>query len=93
MIRDVADLEIYRRSLEDLNFVYQLAKQIPESHRKLRRQIVESAEGVPPQIAEGFAKKQSILVYRSLETLITFWRFLFLHFGKGKVVAASKKET
>lgn len=59
MIYDVMDLDVYKRSLKVLNLVYQLEKQIPRSHYKLALQFISSAEGVPAQIAEGFAKRRS----------------------------------
>jgi four helix bundle protein len=59
MIYDVTDLEVYNRSLKTLALVYQLEKQIPNSHFQLRKQLTSAAEGVPAQIAEGFAKRRS----------------------------------
>lgn len=59
MIRDVTDLEIYRLGLELLEPVYELANLIPMSHRKLKYQLIDCAEKIPPQIAEGFGKKRS----------------------------------
>lgn len=60
MIRDVTDLVVYKNSLRLLRPVYRLAGLIPEQHRKLRGQIIESTESIPPLIAEGFAKKRSV---------------------------------
>lgn len=59
MIRDVTDLRVYKDALNNLPLVYKLAGQIPDSHRKLRTQIIECGEGIAPQIAEGFGKKDS----------------------------------
>ena len=59
MIRDVTDLKVYKNALEYLPLVYDLASQIPERHRKLRNQLIECAEAIPAQIAEGFGKKRS----------------------------------
>lgn len=58
-IYDVTDLKVYQRALKALKLIYKLAKQIPLTHQRLRTQIVNSAEAVPPLIAEGFAKKDS----------------------------------
>jgi len=58
-IYDVTDLKVYRQSLGSLRLVYKLAGQVPKTHLKLKRQIIESAESIPPLIAEGFAKKSS----------------------------------
>ena len=59
MIRDVTDLKVYINALENLPLVYDLASQIPERHRKLRSQLIEAAEAIAAQIAEGFGKKRS----------------------------------
>lgn len=59
MIYDVTDLEVYNRAIKALDIVYQLEKQIPNSHYKLRIQLTSAAEGVPAHIAEGFAKRRS----------------------------------
>ena len=59
MIRDVTDLQVFKNALENLPLVYDLASQIPESHRKLRGQIIECGESIPAHIAEGFGKKRS----------------------------------
>lgn len=58
-IYDVTDLKVYNRALSALKIIYKLSFQIPESHFKLRGQIVSSAESIPPLIAEGFGKKSS----------------------------------
>lgn len=59
MIRDVTDLKVYVNALDNLPLVYDLASQIPESHRKLRSQLIEAAETIAALIAEGFGKKRS----------------------------------
>ena len=59
MIYDVTDLDVYNRAIKALNLVYQLEKQIPQSHFKLRIQFTSAAEGIPAHIAEGFAKRRS----------------------------------
>ncbi|HLD02039.1 MAG TPA: four helix bundle protein [Patescibacteria group bacterium] len=59
MIRDVTDLEVYNLALESLESLYKLANTLPQLHRKLKYQLIESAEKIPPQIAEGFGKKKS----------------------------------
>ena len=59
MIYDVTDLNVYNRALKRLDLVYQLEKQIPNSHFLLRKQFTSAAEGIPAHIAEGFAKRRS----------------------------------
>jgi len=59
MIKDVTDLEVYRTSLDLLDPLYELANLLPPIHRRLRYQVIEAAEKIAPQIAEGFGKKKS----------------------------------
>jgi four helix bundle protein len=59
MIKDVTDLEVYQLALELLHPLYKLTNLIPSDHRKIKYQANEAAEKIPPQIAEGFAKKKS----------------------------------
>ena len=59
MIRDVTDLEVYNFSLEFLEDIYVLANLLPQLHRRLKYQVIEAAEKIAPQIAEGFGKKKS----------------------------------
>ncbi len=58
-IIDVSDLNVYKRSLNGLNLIYRLIRQIPNTHIKLIKQMSSSAESVPALISEGFAKRQS----------------------------------
>lgn len=59
MIKDVSDLRVYKRALNLLRPIYRLASLIPDSHRKLRFQLIESCESIAPLIAEGYGKKYS----------------------------------
>ena len=59
MIKDVTDLEVYQKALENLENLYRIANLVPQNHRKLRYQLIDAGEKIPPQIAEGFAKKRS----------------------------------
>ena len=45
-------------SLKLLKELYELAYSLPLSHLKLRTQIINSGEAIPPLLAEGFAKKR-----------------------------------
>ena len=93
MIWDVTDLDVYNRSMKALEFIYLLSKQIPQSHFKLRSQIDSAAEGVPAQIAEGFAKRRSAKEFKrfleiamgSSDEVITHARavkILAMHYSK-----------
>ena len=64
MIRDVTDLSVYKSALENLPSVYDLVAQVPEYHRKLKFQLTEAAESIPPLIAEGFGKKRSVKEFK-----------------------------
>src|SRR3989344_394408 len=59
MIRDVTDLQVYQLSLELLKPLYALANTLPQDHRRLKYQMTEAGEKIPPIIAEGFGKKKS----------------------------------
>ena len=63
-IYDVTDLRVYQRATKALSDVYKLTDQIPKKHYRLRNQFINSSEAIPPLIAEGFAKKESIKEWR-----------------------------
>lgn len=83
MIRDVTDLLVYQKSLENLHPLYELARQLPPNHRRLRYQITEAAEKIAPQIAEGFGKKKSPR---------EFCRFLSMALGSSDEVITHLRE-
>lgn len=98
MIRDVTDLQVYRNALVLLKPIYRLANLIPESHRKLRAQFVESAEAIAPQIAEGFGKKRSAKEFkRFLEMAMGSSDETITHLREVEILAENfrriKKET
>ena len=59
MIKDVTDLEVYQLALELLDPLYNLGTLLPPDHRRLKYQMTEAGEKIPPIIAEGFGKKKS----------------------------------
>src|SRR3989344_3728974 len=83
MIKDVTDLEVYTLSLDLLEPLYKLAKLLPQEHRRLRYQITEAGEKIPPQIAEGFGKKKSPR---------EFCRFLSMALGSSDEVITHLRE-
>lgn len=83
MIKDVTDLEVYRSALENLRDLYKVANQIPPAHRKLKYQVTEAGEKIPPQIAEGFGKKKSPR---------EFCRFLSMALGSSDEVITHTRE-
>lgn len=56
-IKKVADLRVYKLSLELLDPLYNIAYTIP--HLKLRTQIIKSGEAIAPLIGEGFARQRN----------------------------------
>lgn len=83
MIKDVTDLEVYNLALELLEPLYKITRLLPSLHRKLRSQTNEAAEKIPPQIAEGFAKKKSPR---------EFCRFLAMALGSSDEVITHLRE-
>ena len=56
-IETYKDLRVYQSSMKLLDNLYDIAYKIP--HIKLRTQLINSGEAIPPLIAEGFAKKRN----------------------------------
>ena len=83
-IYDVTDLKVYNRSLNILKNVYILASQIPDSHQRLKTQIINSSESIPPLIAEGFAKRSSSKEFK---------RFLKMAMGSSDETITHARET
>jgi four helix bundle protein len=59
MIKDVEDLEVYRRAMKLLRPVYKLANLLPKDEFRLKDQLTGAAKSVPALITEGFAKRSS----------------------------------
>lgn len=83
MIKDVTDLEVYTLSLDLLEPLYRLTNLIPPDHRKVKYQANEAGEKIPPQIAEGFAKKKAPR---------EFCRFLSMALGSSDEVITHLRE-
>ena len=56
-IKTYKDLRVYQISMKLLERLYEIAYKIP--HIKLRTQLINSGEAIPPLIAEGFSKKRN----------------------------------
>lgn len=82
-IVDVTDLEVYQIGLEVLDPLYRLANLLPPTHRRLKYQVIEAGEKIPPQIAEGFGKKKSPR---------EFCRFLLIALGSSDEVITHIRE-
>lgn len=83
MIKDVTDLEVYNLSLEYLEDIYSSANLLPLLHKRLKYQVIEAAEKIAPQIAEGFGKKKSPR---------EFCRFLSMALGSSDEVITHLRE-
>ncbi|MDO8620660.1 MAG: four helix bundle protein [Candidatus Levybacteria bacterium] len=83
MIRDVTDLKVYELALKLLEPLYRLANLLPQNHRRLKYQVTEAGEKIPPQIAEGFGKKKSPR---------EFCRFLSMSLGSSDEVITHLRE-
>lgn len=59
MIKDVEDLDVYKRSLVVLKPLGDFVGKIPKSEYHIRHQIMAAGHSVPANIAEGFAKRRS----------------------------------
>lgn len=83
MIKDVTDLQVYNNALTYLEDIYRIANLLPPDHRRLKYQITEAAEKIPPQIAEGFGKKKAPR---------EFCRFLSMALGSSDEVITHLRE-
>jgi four helix bundle protein len=83
MIKDVEDLEVYRRAMNLLRPIYRLARLLPKEEYKLKNQLTSAAKSVPALIAEGFAKKRYLKEFR---------RFLLMALGSSDEVVTHLKQ-
>lgn len=59
MIKDVADLEVYKVALTLLTKLYVLLRKVPLSEKDTIYQCKKCGKGIPAHIAEGFGKRNS----------------------------------
>jgi len=84
----VRQLRVYQRPLKLLPLVYELAYSLPESHLKLRRQIINCGEGIAPLIVEGFAKRRNEMEFkRFLEMAMAESDELVTHIEQVKILS------
>ena len=83
MIKDVEDLEVYRRAMKLLRPIYRLARLLPREEYKLKNQLTGAAKSVPALISEGFAKKRYLKEFR---------RFLLMALGSSDEVVTHLKQ-
>lgn len=58
-VRDVTDLNVYKRALNILPRLYKLVSQLPKQFFNLKNQIISSGQSIPPILAEGFGRKSA----------------------------------
>ena len=83
MIKDVENLEVYRRAMKLLKPIYRLARLLPKDEFRLKDQLTGAAKSVPPLIAEGFAKRRFVKEFK---------RFLLMALGSSDEVITHLKE-
>ena len=71
-MQDVTQLQIYKRALELLPLVYEVASSLPKSEFELKSQLCDAAKSISAHIAEGYAKKNSQAEFK---------RFLYMALG------------
>ena len=83
MIKDVEDLEIYKRSLALIKPIYKLANLLPKNEFDLKNQLTRAAKSIAALIAEGFAKRKSAKEFK---------RFLMMALGSSDEVITHLRE-
>lgn len=82
MIRDVKDLDVYTKSLELLEKLYEFLRKVPKSEYDSVKQCKKCGKSIPANIAEGFAKRASeaefkrflMIAIGSSDELVTHFR-------------------
>jgi len=89
-MKDVTELQIYKRAMDLLPRIYELVNQLPRNEFELKSQVCNSAKAISAQITEGFAKKNSqnefkCFLYMALgssdETITHLWQIRILNFS------------
>ena len=57
-IESFRDLEVWQRSMDLADLVYQETRRIPREEFDLRRQIRKAAVSIPANVAEGYRRKR-----------------------------------
>lgn len=63
-IKDVSELRVYQHALRLYPEITEFIDVIPFRFSKLRHQLSNSSEAIPPLIAEGYAKKRNIIEFK-----------------------------
>ena len=83
MIKDVEDLEVYRRSMKLIKPVYKLVWLLPKDEFRLKDQLTASAKSISALIAEGFAKRRFEKEFK---------RFLLMALGSSDEIVTHLKQ-
>jgi four helix bundle protein len=65
MIKSVVDLEVYTESLNLLENLYEIFRQIPKTEFDISHNCKRAAKSIPSNLAEGFAKRSSGPTFRN----------------------------
>jgi four helix bundle protein len=69
-IKSYEDLEVYQRGMSMLKDVYALCKGLPvDERRRLGDQMLRASRSVPTNIAEGYARRQSVREFKRFLTI------------------------
>jgi four helix bundle protein len=63
-VKDVSELRVYQHALKLYPEITEFIELVPLKFFKLRHQLSNSSEAIPPLIAEGYAKKRNIVEFR-----------------------------
>lgn len=63
-IKDVSELRVYQHALKLYPEITEFIELVPLKFFKLRHQLANSSEAIPPLIAEAYAKKRNIVEFK-----------------------------
>lgn len=69
MIKDISDLQIYKKSLNLLPDLYKLLEKLPKTESFLINQVKRAAISIPSNIAEGFSKR---IFYKEFKRYLSY---------------------
>ena len=64
-IRSFRDLEIWQRSMDLVDLVFEAARALPHQEFDLRRQMRDAATSIPANVAEGWRRKKRRAAYQN----------------------------
>ena len=63
--RSFRDLEVWQRSMDLVDLVFEASNQLPPREFDLRRQIRDAATSIPANVAEGWRRKKRKAAYQN----------------------------